>query len=145
MGVPAAALPRVLGVVGAGQMGAGIAQVAATSGLDVILYDPAVAALERAQAGIRASLHRLVRKALIPAATAEAALRRIVQTGDIEVGPGEARRLQQIYCDCVPFPTRVLLHTPLAPCLLMSTGVILALRESERPISLWRRSPRTRI
>ena len=34
-----AVLPRAIGVVGAGQMGSGIAQVAATHGLEVILCD----------------------------------------------------------------------------------------------------------
>ncbi|HEU4730386.1 MAG TPA: 3-hydroxyacyl-CoA dehydrogenase NAD-binding domain-containing protein, partial [Kofleriaceae bacterium] len=51
-----------LGVVGAGQMGQGIAQVAAQAGLDVILVD---AALDFAQAGlgkIKKTLDRLVER-----------------------------------------------------------------------------------
>jgi 3-hydroxybutyryl-CoA dehydrogenase len=39
--------PRRVGVVGAGTMGAGIAQLAAQSGLETVLYDPVADALER--------------------------------------------------------------------------------------------------
>ena len=49
---------RNLGVVGAGQMGGGIAQVAACSGLKVVMYDIAEKSLRRALAGIRQSLAR---------------------------------------------------------------------------------------
>ncbi len=56
---------RVL-VVGAGFMGAGIAQVCAARGLAVDLSDVSPAALERARAGIAASLGKLFAKKLIP-------------------------------------------------------------------------------
>lgn len=49
-------------VVGAGQMGAGIAQVVATSGRRVSLHDPFPGATERGLAGIAASLERLAAK-----------------------------------------------------------------------------------
>ena len=49
-------------VVGAGQMGAGIAQVVAASGRRVSLHDPLPGATERALAGIEASLERLAAK-----------------------------------------------------------------------------------
>jgi 3-hydroxybutyryl-CoA dehydrogenase len=52
---------RVL-VVGAGQMGAGIAQVVATSGRTVLLHDPFPGAVERGLAGIQRSLERLEAK-----------------------------------------------------------------------------------
>ncbi|MGH2670244.1 MAG: 3-hydroxyacyl-CoA dehydrogenase NAD-binding domain-containing protein, partial [bacterium] len=51
-----------LGVVGAGTMGHGIAQVAAQAGLAVTLVDVAPAALERGLAGIGKSLDRLIAK-----------------------------------------------------------------------------------
>jgi 3-hydroxybutyryl-CoA dehydrogenase len=64
---------ETMGVVGAGQMGAGIAQVAAQAGLKVIVTDIADAALERGQKTIKDSLARLVKKeALTPAAADEA-------------------------------------------------------------------------
>jgi 3-hydroxybutyryl-CoA dehydrogenase len=52
---------RVL-VVGAGQMGAGIAQVMAASGRTVFLHDAAPGAVEKGLAGMRASLERLAAK-----------------------------------------------------------------------------------
>ena len=57
-----AGLPTLLGVVGAGQMGAGIAQVFATSGLSVCLVDPKENNLVRAVQAIRVSLDRLASK-----------------------------------------------------------------------------------
>jgi 3-hydroxybutyryl-CoA dehydrogenase len=54
-------------VVGAGQMGAGIAQVVAASGRRVSLYDPFPGATERGLAAIRKSLVRLEEKGGAPA------------------------------------------------------------------------------
>jgi 3-hydroxybutyryl-CoA dehydrogenase len=50
---------RTVGVVGAGQMGGGIAQVTAQADLGVILYDVAPKMFERALGGIEKSLMRL--------------------------------------------------------------------------------------
>jgi 3-hydroxybutyryl-CoA dehydrogenase len=52
---------RIL-VVGAGQMGGGIAQVMAASGRRVFLHDAAPGAVEKGLAGMRKSLERLVAK-----------------------------------------------------------------------------------
>ncbi len=57
---------RVL-VVGAGQMGAGIAQVVAASGREVLLHDPFPGAVERGLAGMRKSLEKLEAKGGAPA------------------------------------------------------------------------------
>jgi 3-hydroxybutyryl-CoA dehydrogenase len=54
-------------VVGAGQMGAGIAQVVAASGRRVSLYDPYPGAIERGLGTIRKSLERLAEKGGAPA------------------------------------------------------------------------------
>ena len=61
-----------LGVLGGGQMGAGIAQVAATAGLQVTLVDINDAAVERGLATIDKSLARLVKKERISQDDAEA-------------------------------------------------------------------------
>jgi 3-hydroxybutyryl-CoA dehydrogenase len=55
----------IVGVVGAGSMGAGIAQVAATAGHEVFLYDNNPAALERANQKLKKILSRLVEKGRI--------------------------------------------------------------------------------
>jgi 3-hydroxybutyryl-CoA dehydrogenase len=53
---------RTIGVLGAGQMGTGIAQVALTGGYRVLLGDVSEGALTRARAGIEKGLDTLVRK-----------------------------------------------------------------------------------
>lgn len=53
---------RSLGVVGAGQMGNGIAQVAAQFGFQVVMVDVAAAALEKGLATISGSCDRLLKK-----------------------------------------------------------------------------------
>jgi len=60
-----------MGVLGGGQMGAGIAQVAATAGLQVTLVDINDAAVERGLATIDKSLARLVKKERISQEDAE--------------------------------------------------------------------------
>jgi 3-hydroxybutyryl-CoA dehydrogenase len=52
----------VVGVVGAGTMGAGIAQLAAAAGARALLHDPVPEALERGLAGARAGLEKWVAK-----------------------------------------------------------------------------------
>lgn len=58
------AIQRV-GVLGAGQMGNGIAQVCAQQGFNVVLVDISQAALDRGIASIGSSCDRLVKKALM--------------------------------------------------------------------------------
>jgi 3-hydroxybutyryl-CoA dehydrogenase len=59
-----------VGIVGAGTMGAGIAQVAALSGAEVLLYDIAPDRLDAARDGIARRLRRLADAGRIPAADA---------------------------------------------------------------------------
>lgn len=56
---------KAIGVVGAGTMGSGITQVAASSGFEVILHDVEVTALENAMKTIDRSLGKLVEKGKI--------------------------------------------------------------------------------
>lgn len=55
----------VIGVVGAGAMGAGIAQVAAVAGHTVVLYDTNHAALEKARANLQETIRKLKEKGKI--------------------------------------------------------------------------------
>jgi len=57
--------PMTVGVIGAGTMGAGIAQVALIAGHTVLLHDDDAAALERGRARVEAALDRLLEKGLL--------------------------------------------------------------------------------
>lgn len=73
---------ETIGVVGAGTMGNGIAQVAAVAGLDVVMIDVTDAALAKGLATLTASLERLVAKDKLGAADRDAALARIATSAD---------------------------------------------------------------
>ncbi|WP_404336305.1 3-hydroxyacyl-CoA dehydrogenase NAD-binding domain-containing protein [Sphingomonas sp. MMS12-HWE2-04] len=74
---------QTVGVIGAGQMGAGIAQVSAQAGYAVLLSDVDLGRAEAGKAGIAKQLARAVDKEKITAADAEAALGRITPVGDL--------------------------------------------------------------
>ena len=69
-----------IGVIGAGVMGSGIAQVAATKGIDVILLDVNEKAVKKGIDGVEGRLGRDVAKGKMTLAEKEAALRRIKGT-----------------------------------------------------------------
>jgi 3-hydroxybutyryl-CoA dehydrogenase len=71
-----------LGVIGAGQMGNGIAHVAAQSGLDVVLLDVAQAALDKGLATLAKNMDRQVSKGTLAQADRDAALARISTSTD---------------------------------------------------------------
>ena len=71
-----------VGIIGAGTMGNGIAQMCAVSGLDVVLVDIADAALQKGMATVSGSLDRLVKKEKMNAADKAAALARIQTSTD---------------------------------------------------------------
>ncbi|WP_135255614.1 3-hydroxybutyryl-CoA dehydrogenase [Thermus caldilimi] len=71
---------KKIGVVGAGQMGSGIAQVAAQAGFEVVLVDVAESFLERGLKAIQRSLGRFVEKGRIAPQDLEATLGRIRST-----------------------------------------------------------------
>jgi 3-hydroxybutyryl-CoA dehydrogenase len=75
---------RRVAVIGAGTMGAGIAQACAVAGLEVTLIDVAEAALERGLGAIRSSLSRLVDKGQLTAEARDAALALVRTTIDSE-------------------------------------------------------------
>jgi len=68
---------KTVGVVGAGQMGAGIVQVSAQAGYDVLLSDVDITRAEAGKATVAKGLQRLVDREKIDAATREAVLSRI--------------------------------------------------------------------
>jgi 3-hydroxybutyryl-CoA dehydrogenase len=72
-----------IGVIGAGTMGHGIAQVAAQSGYRVILVDVAPAALEKGLGAIAKGYERLVGKAKLSPEERDASLGRLSGTSDL--------------------------------------------------------------
>ncbi len=79
---------RRVGVVGAGTMGSGIAQVAAQSGFDVVLVDISSAALAKGLATIAKSLERLVAKGKLTPEASAAAQAKLASAGELEALAG---------------------------------------------------------
>ncbi|MGP1347711.1 MAG: 3-hydroxyacyl-CoA dehydrogenase family protein [Phycisphaerales bacterium] len=75
---------QMIGVVGAGQMGGGIAQIAAVAGIQVVSFDTAKGSLDRAQAMQAKLLNRAVEKGKMSSEEAATALSRIRYTTDFD-------------------------------------------------------------
>jgi 3-hydroxybutyryl-CoA dehydrogenase len=74
---------QTLGVVGAGQMGNGITQVAASVGLKVLMMDVNAAALDKGMSTISGSCDRLIKKEKMTDAQKKELLARITPVSDI--------------------------------------------------------------
>jgi 3-hydroxybutyryl-CoA dehydrogenase len=77
-------VPQVVGVVGAGTMGGGIAQLAVLAGARTLLHDPVPEALERGAAAVRANLAKGAERGRWSAAEAEAASARLEPSRTLE-------------------------------------------------------------
>ncbi|MER5939963.1 3-hydroxybutyryl-CoA dehydrogenase [Streptomyces sp. NPDC001928] len=75
---------RRVGVVGGGQMGAGIAEVCALAGLDTVVCEVDAIAARAARERVTASLDRRVRRGKLEQSAAQDALARLVFTGGLE-------------------------------------------------------------
>ncbi len=73
-----------IGILGAGTMGAGIAQVAAEAGIETLVHDPIAGAFERAHARISGFLTRKVEKGQLDAEGAAAALDRLIPAASLD-------------------------------------------------------------
>lgn len=73
-----------LAVIGAGQMGGGIAQVAAVSGIDVTVFDAFPGATDKCKAVHQKSLSKLVEKQKLTQDVMDAALKRITFVTDLD-------------------------------------------------------------
>ena len=74
-----------IGVIGAGQMGSGIAHVCALGGYDVVIEDINADALGKAKSLIERNLNRQAARGLITQADADAAMARIRVSGELNV------------------------------------------------------------
>lgn len=81
-----------VGIIGAGIMGSGIAQVAAFHGCHVIMTDTDELRIAHAQAAIRSRLEREAERGRVPRAAAAAAIERIAVAG----GPESIRALADV-------------------------------------------------
>jgi len=72
-----------VGVIGAGQMGVGIAHVCALAGYDVVIEDINPDALSKSRPTIERNLHRQAVRGVITQGDVESALKRIKTTGDV--------------------------------------------------------------
>jgi len=75
---------KKIGVLGAGQMGSGIAHVLAVQGIEVVLFDIADDQLVKARAGIRKNLERQASKGDLEASAIAAIIGRISSTKNME-------------------------------------------------------------
>lgn len=89
---------RVIGVIGAGNVGRGIAQAAATGGYRVILEDLLPNALRRAESEFQATFDRALESGSLSRAAAEAALSRVEFAGSVE----EAARRADLVIEAGP-------------------------------------------
>lgn len=75
---------KIIGVIGSGQMGSGIAQLGVTYGIQVFLIDTDLAALSRAARNISSSIQRLVSKGTLSKMSGGDALGRLHCTSNLE-------------------------------------------------------------
>jgi 3-hydroxybutyryl-CoA dehydrogenase len=76
-------MSEVIAVIGAGQMGNGIAHVCAQSGIAATMIDVSPDALAKGRATIEKNLDRQIKKGTLDAATRDAALARLTTSTDI--------------------------------------------------------------
>jgi 3-hydroxybutyryl-CoA dehydrogenase len=129
-----------VGVVGAGTMGAGIAQVAAQAGLPVLLYDIGPAPLETALGRIRSTLERLVQRGRLSQEELAATMGRLSTTtalGDfaqvdfvIEAAPESLDLKREIFAKLHKFcPPGVVLATNTSSLSVTQIGALTGRRE----------------
>ncbi|WP_118135682.1 3-hydroxyacyl-CoA dehydrogenase NAD-binding domain-containing protein [Oceanicella sp. SM1341] len=88
-----------LGVIGAGMMGAGIAQVAAAAGIDVVLLDRDAEAAEAGRAGIAKRLEASVDRGRLAPGARDAALARITAGADMGLLAGADLVIEAVFED----------------------------------------------
>jgi 3-hydroxybutyryl-CoA dehydrogenase len=119
-----------IGVVGSGIMGAGIAEVAARSGCDVVVREVTPELTEAGRARIAASLERAVVRGKLAAADRDAALDRIHTTTSLD---GLADRDLVIEAIVEDEPTKTALYRELSA--VVRPDCVLASNTSSIPIS----------
>lgn len=136
---------RTIGVVGAGTMGAGIAQVAILAGLRVLLHDAIGAALAKGRSRIAQSVSRAVERGHVQADAAEEALRRLESISQltemrdaefiIEAAPEDLSLKQRLFAELDGFvDPRAILATNTSS--LSITAIAGATKHPERVVGM---------
>jgi 3-hydroxybutyryl-CoA dehydrogenase len=73
----------IIAVIGAGQMGSGIAHVSAAAGIPVTMIDVSADALAKGKASIEKNFERQIKKGTVDAATRDAALAKLTTSTDL--------------------------------------------------------------
>ena len=103
---------ETVGVIGAGTMGNGIAQVFAAAGFPVVMQDLSKAALDRAMGTIRQNLGRQVKKGTLTETAAEAAAGRITTVTGVEAMADHALEAEDAVSEAVFAATAAIGKTP---------------------------------
>jgi 3-hydroxybutyryl-CoA dehydrogenase len=120
---------KTLAVVGAGQMGAGIAQVAAQSGVEVVLIDVSPDFVQKGIAGIRSQLDKAVAKGKLKPQEAQAA------SGRLRAGTAEDARGAQFAVEAVTENEEVKKKVFAALAKALPADAVLATNTSSIPIT----------
>lgn len=95
-------------VIGAGIMGSGIAQLAATAGYEVAVYDASPEQLSRARRAIEASLGKLVAKGIVERDAAPQALARLTDHASLEAAAAGADLVVEAAAERLPVKQSIL-------------------------------------
>ncbi len=118
-------------VIGAGTMGAGIAQVAAMAGHETVLFDVDAGQLARARARIGAALEKGVRLGKVEAAVHDGTLARLRMTGELGEAVGGAGLVVEAVPESMPLKREVFAAVEGAG----GTGAILATNTSSLSVT----------
>lgn len=88
-----------IAVVGAGFMGSGIAETAASAGIEVIIYEPDDAPLQRSRQRLQESVERAVSRGKVGSDDAEALIGRIAHTSELDALDGVDAVLEAVVED----------------------------------------------
>jgi 3-hydroxybutyryl-CoA dehydrogenase len=127
-----------IAVIGAGTMGRGIAQNAATAGIEVVLVDAIPAALSGAVASIAAMLDKLVEKGKAAPAERDAAIARITTAGAVAEGVARAGLVIEAVPESIELKERIFAELDRAA----PREAILASNTSSLPIARLARATR---
>jgi 3-hydroxybutyryl-CoA dehydrogenase len=122
--------PKVIGVIGAGTMGSGIAQLAARAGAQTLLYDPLPEALERGLQRAQAGLDKEAAKGIISAEQAQAAKPRLRTVAEIS-GLADC----ELVIEAAPERPELKRELFVALCEVVSEDCVLATNTSSLPVT----------